>query len=124
MVLEVRVPDNDGTVGEGKLLVGNDQLGVNLEAEAQSRAVRAGTVGCVEGEGARLDLIEHQRVIVGTRALLGEAAATLGIIGVQVDAVDDDESIRQAQGCLDGIREALSHAFAHDDGRRRPRSCA
>ena len=54
-------------------------------------------------------------MIVGTRALLGEAAATLGIIGVQVDAVDDDESIRQAQGCLDGIREALSHAFANNE---------
>ena len=34
VVLEVGVPDNDGTVGEGKLLVGNDQLGVDLEAEA------------------------------------------------------------------------------------------
>ena len=115
MVLEVRVPGDNRTVGEGTLLVGDDQLGVDLEAEAEARAVGARAVGCVEGEGARLDLVEHQRVVVRARAFLGEAAAALGVVGFQVDAVDDDEAVRQAQGGFDGIGEALAHALAHDE---------
>ena len=115
VVLEVRVPRDDRAVGEGELLVGHDQLGVNLEAEPEARAVGAGSVGRVEGEGPRLDLVERQRVVVGARTLLGEAAAALGIVGVQVDTVDDDEAIRQAQGGLDGVGEALAHALANDE---------
>ena len=115
VVLEVRVPGNDRAVGEGDFLVGDDQLGVDLEAEAEARAIRAGAVGCVEGEGARLDLVEHERVVVGARTLLGKAAATLRIVGIQVDAVDDDEAIRQAQGGLDGIGQTLAHALANDE---------
>ena len=115
MVLEVRVPRDDRAVGEGELLVGHDQLGVNLEAEPEARAVGAGSVGRVEGEGPRLDLVERQRVVVGARTLLGEAAAALGIVGVQVNTVDDDEAIRQAQGGLDGVGEALAHALANDE---------
>ena len=115
VVLEIRVPGDDRAIGEGELLIGDDQLGVDLEAEAEARAIGAGTVGGVEGEGARLDLVEHQRVVVGARALLGEAAAALGVIGIQVNAFDDDEAIRQAQGGLDGVGEALSHAFADDE---------
>ena len=115
MVLEVRVPWNDRTVGEGEFLVGDDQLGIDLEAEAKARAIRAGTVGSVEGEGARLDLVEHERVVIRAGALLGEAAAALRIIGVQIDAVDNDEAVGQAQGGLDGVGEALAHALAHDE---------
>ena len=115
VVLEVRVPRDDRAVGEGEFLVGHDQLGVNLEAEAEARAVGAGAVRCVEGEGPRLDLVEHQRVVVGARTLLGEAATTLGIVCVQVDTVDDDEAIRQAQGGLDRIGQALAHALANDE---------
>ena len=115
VVLEVRVPWNDRTVGEGEFLVGDDQLGIDLEAEAKARAIRAGTVGSVEGEGARLDLVEHERVVIRAGALLGEAAAALRIIGVQIDAVDNDEAVGQAQGGLDGVGEALAHALAHDE---------
>ena len=115
MVLEIGVPGDDRTVGQGELLVRHDQFRVDLEAEAKARAVGAGTVGGVEGEGTRLDLVEHQRVIVGARTLLGEAAPALGIVGIKVDAVDDDEAIRQAQGGFDRVSQALTHALAHDE---------
>ena len=115
VVLEVGVPGDDRAVSQGPFLVGHDQLGVHLLAKTQARAIRAGAVGCVEGEGARLDLVEHERVVVGARTLLGKAAATLRIVGIQVDAVDDDEAIRQAQGGLDGIGQTLAHALANDE---------
>lgn len=54
-------------------------------------------------------------MIVGARTFFGEAASTLGIVGVQVDAVDDDEAVGQAQGGLDGVGEALAHALTHDE---------
>ena len=114
VVLEVRVPGDDSTVGEREFLVGDDQLGVHLLAEAKSRAVRARAVGGVEGEGARLDLVEGQRVVIRAGALLGETAAALRVVLVQVDAIDDDEAIGQAQRGLDRIGEALAHALADD----------
>ena len=115
VVLEVRVPGDHRAVGEGKFLVGDDQLGIDLQAEAQARAVRAGAVGRVEGEGARLDLVEHQRMIVGARALLREATATLGIVLVQIHAVDNNQAVGEAQRGLDGVGEALTHSVAHDE---------
>ena len=115
MVLEVRVPGDDRAVGEGELLVRHDQLRVNLQAEAEARAIRAGTIGCVEREGTRLDLVEHQRVVVGAGTLLGEAATALRIIGVQVNTVDDDEAVGEPQRGFDGIGQALAHALAHDE---------
>ena len=54
-------------------------------------------------------------MIVGARALLGEAPAAVGIFGVEVHAVDDDEALRKAQRSLDGVGEALAHAVAHDE---------
>ena len=114
MVFEVRVPGDHRAVGEGEFLVGDDQLGIDFEAEAQARAVRTGAVGGVKGEGARLDLVESERVIVGAGALLREATATLRVVGVQVHAVDDNQALGEAQRCLHGIGQALAHALTHN----------
>ena len=63
VVAVVGGPWDDRTLGEGKLLIGDDQLWVDLEAEAQAGAIRARTVGRVEGERPRLDLVEGERVM-------------------------------------------------------------
>ena len=115
MVLEVGVPGDDRAVGQGPFLVGHDQLGVHLLAKTQARAIRAGAVGCVEGEGARLDLVESKRVIVGTGTLFRKTAAALRVLRVHIHAVDDDQAIGQAQRGLDGVGEALTHTVAHDE---------
>ena len=54
-------------------------------------------------------------MVVGARALFGEAATAIGIVGVQVNAVNDDEAVGEAQGGFNGIGEALAHALAHDE---------
>ena len=115
MVFEVRVPGDDRAVRQGQLLVGDDQLRVDLEAETEARTVGARAIGSVEGEGARLDLVEGQRVVIRAGALLGETAAALRVVLVQVDAIDDDEAIGQAQRGLDRVGEALAHAVADDE---------
>ena len=54
-------------------------------------------------------------MVVGARALFGEAAAAIGIVSVQVNAVNDDEAVGEAQGGFNGVGEALAHALAHDE---------
>ena len=49
-------PGGDGAVGEGLGLVGNDEVGVEVDGVAEALAARAGAVGIVEGEEARLGL--------------------------------------------------------------------
>ena len=115
MVLEIGAPHADGALGQGQFLVGDHQLGVDLVAEAQARAVGARAVGGVEGEGAGLDLVQGQGVVVGAGALLGEAAAPRGVRLVEVHAVDDDEAVGQAQGRFHRVGEALADAAAHDE---------
>ena len=115
MVAVVGGPWDDRTLGEGKLLIGDDQLWVDLEAEAQAGAIRARTIGRVEGERPRLDLVEGERVVVGARALFGESASPIRVVSVQVDAVDDDEAIGEPQRGLNRVGEALTHALAHHE---------
>ena len=115
MVAVVGGPWDDRALGEGELLIGDDQLGVDLEAEAQAGAIRARAVGCVEGERPRLDLVEGERVVVGARALFGESASPIRVVSVQVDAVDDDEAIGEPQRGFNRVGEALAHALAHHE---------
>ena len=46
----------DGAVGEGLRLVGDDEVGVEVDGVAEALAAWAGAVGIVEGEEARLGL--------------------------------------------------------------------
>ena len=49
-------PGGDGAVGEGFGFVGDDEVGVEVDGVAEALAARAGAVGVVEGEEARLGL--------------------------------------------------------------------
>ena len=115
VVLLVRTPGGHRALGEGELLVGDDEVGVDLQLRAQSRALRAGAVGSVEGEGARLDLLQGQGVVIGARPLLGEAAGTLRVVLGEVDPVDDDQAVGEAERGLHGVGEPLADPLAHDE---------
>ena len=61
-----------------------------------------------------LDLLQRQRMLVGAGALLREAAHPRRIVLVQINQVDEDQPIGQAQGRLDRVGQALTDALAHD----------
>jgi len=54
-------------------------------------------------------------VLVGAGALLREAAQPRRVVRLEVDQVDQDQPVGQAQGSLDGVGQALTHALAHDE---------
>ena len=103
---------------ERLLLVRDDQLRVDLHAGADAGAVRAGAEGGVEGEGARLQLLERQ-VVVRAVEVLGEHPLALRIVLVEVDEVEDHHAAGQPERGLDGVGEpplrALLDREAVDD---------
>ena len=64
-------------LGDRQRLVRHDQIGVDLEARPETGAVGAGTMGRVEREAARLELVDDE-VVVRTRVALGVAALLEG----------------------------------------------
>ena len=108
-------PRGDGALGQGPLLIGDDELGVDLEPGPDARAGGAGAVGGVEGEGARLHLVQSQGVLVGTCPLLGVAALPRGVVVGQVDLLDDDQPLGQTERRLDRVGEALTNAVTYDE---------
>ena len=101
-------PRGDRAVCEGEVLVGDHQLGIDLEPLPQARALGAGAVGGVEGEGARLDVVDREGVVVRAGALLGEAAGALRVLVVAVHVVDQQDPLGQPQGGLDRVGEATA----------------
>ena len=101
-------PGGDRALGEGELLVRDHELGVDLEALAEARALGAGAVGGVEGEGARLDVVDREGVVVRAGALLGEAAGALRVLVVAVHVVDQQDPLGQPQRGLDRVGEATA----------------
>ena len=105
-------PREDGPVSQRLVLVGHDEVGVDLEFRTEAGALGAGTERAVEGERARLDGVHRQRVVVGARELLRVAALErpLDLLALTHDLFDDDESVGKAESCLDGVGEALASA--------------
>ena len=83
------------------VVAADEQVDVDRHAGAETRADRAGAEGSVEGERARLDLGELQRVPVGAAELLAEGAPAIGRLLLAVDVVDDDEAVGEPQGGLE-----------------------
>ena len=106
-------PRRDGAVAERLLVVGHDQLWVDLEPGAEAGALRAGAERRVERERPRLELVHRQRVLVGAGELLGEPALTvLGLLR-QVDEVEDDQAAREPERGLDRVGQAALGARLH-----------
>ena len=102
------VPGLDRPILEALVRIRYNQLRVDFQAETQTCAGRAGTIGGVEGEGTGLDLIQLQFVPVGAGTFLGERLTPSGVLLVEIDEVDNDGSLGKAEGRFHGVGQALS----------------
>ena len=106
-------PRRDRALAEGEVLVGHDQLVVDLEPDADARAGLARPVGRVERERARLDLVELQRVVVRAGHLLAEAPLAARVVGLEVDQLGGEQAAGQPEGGLDRVGEPPLGARLH-----------
>ena len=82
VVADVRAgPGADHALAEGRLRVGDDQLGVDLHPGAEAVAGRAGAERRVERERARLEVVGLDVVVVGAGHPLGELHLLVGVLG-------------------------------------------
>ena len=91
--------DGNSALVDGKTVVRNQQTGVKLHAVAQSRAVRAGAEGVIEGKAAGLDLGDTDPAVRAGKTLaeLQEFPA---------DDIRLHQSLGEGQGIFHGIRHA------------------
>ena len=108
-------PRRDRTVVEREVLVGDDQVRVDLELGAEAGALGARAVGRVEREGPRLDLVEGEHVVVRAGAVLGEPAFAVEVVDVSVDELDDEQAAGEPERGLDRVGQPTLHAFARDE---------
>ena len=103
--------------------VGNNEFGVDLQAETETRAFRTCTIGRIERERARLDLVEIEGMAIRAGHMLGERHLPFRIVLRQVDEFGDHHPMGQSQRSLDGIRKTLANAVTNhqtvDDNRDR-----
>ena len=83
--------------------VGHDELGVDLHPGAEAVALGAGAERGVEGERPRLELVGVDGVVVGARHLLGELQLAAGVLGRQVDEVEDHQTVGEPERGLDRV---------------------
>ena len=103
-------PGGDGSGTEAEVFVRDDEVFVDLQACADAVAGGAGSEGRVEGERARFDLVDRQRVLVRARHVFGEGAGR-----AFVDEVDVDASVCQSQCGLDGVGQPRAHSGFGDE---------
>jgi hypothetical protein len=102
-------PGHDGALGEGKVVVGDHQILVELLPLAQAIAGRAGALRSVEGEQAGLDLGDGEAGH-GAGELFGEADAAGRRVGGKDGAVRGLAERFRYAGLLgpDGLRRGVS----------------
>ena len=108
-----------------EVVVGHEQLGVDLELGADAGARRARAEGRVERERPRLDLVHGERVVVGAGHPLREPALPNGVrvVRVHVDEVDEHDAAGEPERGLDRVGQpslgagvaALGHQPVDDD---------
>ena len=101
-------PGGQRPFGQREAVVRHDQLGVHLELGPQAHADRTGTVGRVEGEAARLGLVEADAA-VGAGQVLGERD---GFVGRGVARPVHDQDLGGAPGQLERRLDRLGQALA------------
>ena len=96
-----------GALGQGQVRVGHDQVGVDLLADAEAGAFRAGAVGRVERERPRLQVVDGERVPVRAGQLLGEPLLAVRMVVLAVDELQHDDAVGQVQRRLHRIGQPL-----------------
>ena len=102
-VLAVPAGRGDGSLFQGQVRVGHDQIGVELHAHAQPLALRAGPVRAVETEGARLDLRKAAVTVHAGQVLAEQRIGRILAVG---NVVDDHHPVALLEGGLDGVGQA------------------
>ena len=100
-------PRRDRALGQGQVRVGHDEVGVDLLADAEAGALRAGAVGRVERERPRLEVVDGERVPVRAGQLLGEALLAVRVVVLAVDELEHHDAVGQLQRRLDRVGEPL-----------------
>ncbi|MDQ0742922.1 hypothetical protein QFZ62_000230 [Clavibacter sp. B3I6] len=111
--LALRGPRQDDAVGDAQRLVADEELLVDRHARAEAGALGAGAERRVEGEGARLDLGELDGVVVRAGQLLRVRAEPSGAL--DVDEVDHDDAVGEAQRRLERVGEAPEDVVVRDE---------
>src|SRR5207245_9223677 len=110
-------PRRDRAVGDAEVVVGDDQLRVNLVAGAEAVATLTSPVRRVEREVARRELLERQTA-VRTREVLRErehlTVLVMLLLPLSRDDLDLGDALGQAQRGLErGGEAALDTGAAH-----------
>ena len=106
VVLGRRVrPGRQRAFAQGQAFDRHDQVGVKEHLVPQTITGRAGAKGVVEGEEARLDLVDGEAAHrTGELCRKGRAFFGLGVF-------DDGEAVGQLQRGFEAVGQALFHAF-------------
>ena len=97
-------PDRDRAVIEAEFRVRDDQFRIHLAPRSQTRAIRTGTKGRIEGEGTRFKLFKGETVL-GASKMLAEGAFAARILLIQVHEFEDDETIGELECGFNRIGE-------------------
>ena len=101
----------DDTLIQRLVGVGDDEFRIDLQFETKAGAHRAGAIRCVEGERARLDLVQFKRVAVRAATVFGEWLPPRCTAFLLVHVVDDDAAVGETQRGFDGIGKPLAHTI-------------
>ena len=93
--------------GQGELRIRDDQVGVDLLADAKACAFRACTVRRVERERPRLEVVNGQRVPVRAGQFLGKALLTMRVVVLAVDKLQHHDAVGEIQRRLDRVGQPL-----------------
>ena len=106
-------PGSDGALGQAEALVRHHEVGVEIEADAEAVAARAGAEGVVEGKEPGLDLLDGEaRDRAGELGREDRAFAALRILGGH-EPVGEPETGLQAVGEPGAERGRDHHAVHH-----------
>ena len=108
-------PGSDSALAEGQVGIGYEQFGVYFKARADAVAGATCAERRVEGEGARLDGVDLQRVIIGAGEVFAEGAGAFRVVLLAVHEVDEYAAVGQLERGFDGVGQALVNTVLNDD---------
>ena len=122
-------PGRDRALAQGHLLVGDDEVLVDMLLDAEAAAGRAGAIGVVEREQPRLDLGDgeagdrageffREQDALGPALVVDLGGLLLAVLGGRrrrVGVFDDGEAFGELQRGLKAFGEALADVRSHHD---------